>query len=277
MTNRNNDRMVAPLPPQQNTQPQPQNSLLNFVAPTEFVKLPSKGNYYPDGHPLKGKDSLEIKFMTAKDEDILSSPSLLKEGVALDRLLKNIVIDKTINTDSLLIGDKNAILISARISGYGNIYETEVTCPSCGKKSEFEFDLFSAQKVVHGSLPENVQVNEKGNFVFKLPSSKVDLEVKLLTGLEEKRILKILTSDKENSSMIEQYRMMIVSANTVTDKKMLSQFIDVMPISDSVYLKNIYKEISPNVDLKEKFQCYSCGHEQELEVPLGADFFWPNR
>ena len=277
MTNRNNDRMMAPLPPQQNTQPQPQNNLLNFVTPTEFVKLPSKGKYYPDGHPLKEKETLEIRFMTAKDEDILSSPSLLKEGVALDRVLKNIIVDKTINTESLLVGDKNAILISARISGYGNIYETEITCPACQTKFQNEFDLNKVQKITYGEIPEGVEINDSGNFLLTLPTSKIKLELKLLTGLEEKKMLKILTSSNNSGSIIEQYRMMIVSANTVTDRATLDQFIDVMPISDSGYLKNIYKKLSPNIELKHNFQCYSCGHTQELEVPLGADFFWPNR
>ena len=275
MTNRNNDRMMAPLPPQQ-TEQKPQNSLLNFVAPTEFVELPSKGLYYPEGHPLKGKSSIEIKHMTAKDEDILSSPSLLKEGVALDRMLKNIVINKQIDIDSILIGDKNAILIAARQTGYGNVYQTEVICPNCGKRDTHEFGLAQTQKVHHGEIPDDATVNEKGNFEVILPSSKVKIEIKLLRGKDEKKIIKMISSEKK-ATMIDHYRMMIVSANGVEDRNMLNEFIDLMPIKDASYLKKTYKKLNPNVELKYGFQCYSCFHTQELEVPFGADFFWPNR
>jgi len=275
MTNRNNDRMMAPLPPQQ-TEQKPQNSLLNFVTPTEFVELPSKGLYYPEGHPLKGKSSIEIKHMTAKDEDILSSPSLLREGVALDRMLNNIIIDKQINIDSILIGDKNAILIAARKTGYGNVYQTEVVCPNCGKKDTHEFGLAQTEKVHHGEVPEDAVFNEKGNFEITLPASKVKLEIKLLRGGDEKQIIKMIASEK-NTTMIDQYRMMIVSANGVQDRNMLNEFIDLMPIKDASYLKKTYKKLNPNVELKYNFECYSCNHKQELEVPFGANFFWPNR
>ena len=98
-------------------------SPLNFVAPTEFVELPSKGQGYSSDHPLSGKDVIEIKFMTAKEEDILTSATLLKKGIAIDRFMQNIICDKNIKIDDLLIGDKNAILIAARASGYGATYE----------------------------------------------------------------------------------------------------------------------------------------------------------
>tara|TARA_A100001515_G_scaffold85693_1_gene68088 strand:+ start:71 stop:871 length:801 start_codon:yes stop_codon:yes gene_type:complete len=266
---------MAPLPPQQ-TEQKPQNSLLNFVTPTEFVELPSKGLYYPEGHPLKGKNTIEVKHMTAKDEDTLSSPSLLKEGVALDRMLNNIIINKQISTDSLLIGDKNAILIAARKTGYGNVYQTEVICPNCGKKDVHEFGISQTERVHHGLVPEHAKLNEKGNFEISLPSSKVNLEIKLLRGEDEKKIIKMISSQK-TSTMIDHYRMMIVSANGVTDKKLLFEFIDLMPIKDAAFLKKTYKSLNPNVELKHNFQCYSCNHTQELEVPFGADFFWPNR
>ena len=103
-------------------QPNQNQSGLNFVVPTEFVELPSGGKYYTDGHPLTGQETIEIKFMTAKDEDILTSRSLLKKGLAINRFLQNIIVNNEVKVDDLLIGDKNAILTAARVSGYGPEY-----------------------------------------------------------------------------------------------------------------------------------------------------------
>ena len=106
-------------------------SALNFATPTEFVDLPSKGAYYPEGHPLHGQSSIEIKFMTARDEDILTSPTLLKKGLAIDKFLQNIIVNRAINVDTILSGDKNAILVASRINGFGAEYITKVSCPAC--------------------------------------------------------------------------------------------------------------------------------------------------
>ena len=132
---RNRERMGLPnptdtaVPPAQTHQ---ENQGFSVVVPTEFVDLPSKGRYYPQNHPLCNQETIEIKQMTAKEEDMLSSRALLKSGVAIDRVLQSLVMDKTIKVDSLLVGDRNALLIAARVSGYGEDYETSVSCPACG-------------------------------------------------------------------------------------------------------------------------------------------------
>ena len=274
---RNDDRLGVPqMPPtpQQNIT----NSLLQYVAPTQFVELPSKGKPYPPEHPLYNKESIEIRFMTAKDEEILSSQSLLKEGLAVDRFIENVVLDKSIKVNSMLIGDKNAILVAARISGYGSSYDTKIGCPSCGAKQEFSFDLNNL-KVNNGNNVEEVELNEKGNYVFTFPVSKITLEIRLLTGDDEAAIIKRATRNKKAAefSFIDQYKLMTVSANGVTDRTQINQFIELMPIGDSKKLLEVYKAVSPNVEIKDNFICLSCGHMQELEVPFGADFLWPNR
>ena len=131
---RNRDRLGSNTP--QNSSP-PQQALQEnpgfaFVVPTEFVELPSGGRFYPENHPLHGQSTIEIKQMTAKEEDILTSRTLLKNGVAIDRVIQSLITDKRVNSDSLLVGDRNAILIAARVSGYGNEYNTTVGCPACG-------------------------------------------------------------------------------------------------------------------------------------------------
>ena len=106
---------------------------MDFVTPTQFVDLPSKGRY-PEGHPLKGKDSIEIRYMTAKDEDVLTNRSLLKKGLAIDRLIRNLIVDKSVNGRHLYAGDRNAIIVFARASAYGADYRAKIQCPNCGEQ-----------------------------------------------------------------------------------------------------------------------------------------------
>ena len=159
---------------------------LHFVAPTEFVELPSQGKGYPENHPLHGKGEIEIRFMTAKDEDILSSQTLLKKGVALERFLQNILVDKRVDTKKLFVADRNAILIAARVSGYGNLYQTQVSCPSCGTSAEQDFDL-NDKKVVYLNLDSELGIESTGTgtFTTKMPYSKFNVEFKLLLGEDE--------------------------------------------------------------------------------------------
>ena len=278
MSNRNNmDRMGSA--PIHADAPKP--SILDFVSPTEFVELPSKGIGYADDHPLCGKDVIEIRYMTAKDEDILTSETLLKKGIALERLLENIIIDKSIDPKTMLIGDRNALIIAARASGYGNAYDTQVACPNCGTKARMSFDL-SKPKIQEIDIKESqvFSKNEKGNYLIKLPQTNFTVETRLLTGKDESYLTQLAQSKKKNklgdSAMTDQYKMMIVSVEGTTDRSILDRFIDAMPASDSRFLRKAYKAIIPNVKISEDFTCNSCGHEQELEVSFGADFFWPD-
>jgi len=274
MSRNNSDRMGPPVKPAE--QPA-ENPLLNFVKPTLFVDLPSKGKGYPEGHPLKDQEVIEVYQMTAKDEDILTSESLIKKGIVIDRFVYNILVDKSISVDSLLIGDKNAVLIDSRITGYGPEYNTEIVCPSCFTKQSVSYDL-NDKSIYYGT--EN-DTNENGFHELKLPQSGITLEIKQLTSKEEALMVKRLTdqkkSKKNESAVTDQYKLMVVSANGVTDREQLNQFIDLMPLKDSLTLKKFYREVSPNVELKFNFTCKSCEYSQELEVPLGAEFFWPKQ
>jgi len=258
-----------------------QKSILDFVSPTEFVELPSRGLAYSEDHPLYGQDVIEIRYMTAKDEDILTSETLLKKGIALERLLENIIVDKTIDPKTMLVGDRNAVIIAARASGYGEAYETQVTCPNCGTGAQMTFDLSEPklQELDYENL-EFITRNETGNFLIKLPQTDFSVEVRLLTGKDEQYLTQLAQNKKKNklndSAMTDQYKMMIVSVEGVTDKATLGKFIEVMPAADSRFLRKAYKAIIPNVRITEDFSCTSCGHEQELEVSFGADFFWPD-
>ena len=255
---------------------------LHFVAPTEFVDLPSKGLGYPEGHPLFGEDTIEIRFMTAKDEDILSSRTLLKKGVAIERFLDNIIVNKSINCSDLIVGDRNAIIIAARISGYGSDYETQLSCPSCGVKSNFTFDL-NDQTIQESQIDESLFLtkNENGNFNTVMPYSKFNVEFKILMGKDESYLTKLATKNKKDkftdSILTSQYKLMITSIEGHQEQSIIDQYVDNMPTIDSRHLRACYKLAAPDVKVIQTFSCPSCGYEEGMEVPFGADFFWPDR
>ena len=288
MFGRNNeDRVGTQMPPADPPPiiPQNENQESNsfefaFTTPTQFVDLPSKGRFYLEGHPLHGKDSVEIRFMTAKDEDILTSKALLKKGVAIDRLMSNILVDKTLDPDMLLVGDKNAIIVAARISGYGEIYETSVNCPNCGSSGKHSFDL-NNQKIIPGNDFDgfNIEETPEKTFIVTLPLSEARVEVRLLSGLDEKQLLKMSKSKQKNnlpeSPLTDVFKVYIRSVNGNTNVSLINSFVDNLPAIDSRYLRHAYKLVVPTVDLTQEFACNDCGHEQEMEVPFTSDFFWP--
>ena len=257
-------------------------SPLNFVAPTEFVDLPSKGLGYNSDHTMSGKDTIEIRYMTAKDEDILTSKTLLKKGIAVERFLDNIIIDKNVKASSLLVGDRNAIIIAARISGYGADYTTNVTCPACSETSQYNFDLNNA-KVDESTIDETLGLSQtpEGNFKATMPLSKFEVHFKLLTGKDEIYLSKLSTnkakSKLQETVLTDQYKRMIVSVAGYTEQEVINEFVNNLPTRDSRFLRTCYKLANPDVKVIDDFSCTACGFEQELEVPFGADFFWPDR
>jgi len=284
---RNRDRLGGVQ--QHDTTPPPQTMQneggggFSFVVPTEFVELPSQGRFYPEGHPLHGADSIEIRQMTAKEEDILTSRTLLKKGVALDRVVENLIVNKRINPDSLLVGDKNAIVIAMRVSGYGNEYETQVTCPSCTTVQEFNFDLNKAN-IEHGSVgtePWEVEYNGNGTFDVVLPNTEVRVTFRLLTGRDEKSLFNGMERDRKTKKyeqgVTRHLHNIIVAVNDDSSPEAIEFLVTHIPSIDSRFLRLAYRDTAPNVDLTQNFECVGCDYEQDMGVPLTADFFWPDR
>jgi len=259
-----------------------QESPFSFVVPTEFVELPSGGRFYPEGHPLHNESTIEIKQMTAKEEDILTSRSLIKKGIALDRVLKSLIVNRQIDPDSLLIGDKNAIVVATRVSGYGNEYTTAVTCPACTKAQDFTFDLNDSEILTgEEGLELGVVNNEDGTFNVALPKTNVDITFSLLNGRDEKRLIKLSESKKRKKdgekNISLQLRTIIKAVNGDDDPELILYLAENMPSADSRHLRAAYRATNPDLDLTQEFECGECGHEQEMEVPLSAEFFWPDR
>ena len=253
-----------------------------FVVPTEFVELPSGGKYYPPGHALHGESAIEIKQMTAKEEDMLTSKTLLKKGIAIDRVLQSLIVDKRIDPDSLLIGDRNAMIVATRVSGYGSDYNTSVTCPACAHQQKYSFDLNQAD-IFHGRASEEPGLidNGDGTFTTTLPRTKVNVAFKLLTGNDEKNVISGVESDRKRKiherGVTRQLVSILVSVNGDDSPQALNYLVENIPSIDSRHLRLMYKIAAPNIDLNQHFECENCDHEQEMEVPLNADFFWPDR
>ena len=253
----------------------------SFTVPTEHVELPSGGSYYPEGHPLHNQQTVEIRYMTAKDEDTLTSPSLLKKGIALDRLLQNIIVDKAIKPENLYIGDKNALLIASRITGYGADYTVTITCGSCGSNTKSEFDLEESKEIKEIQIPEGVQHIKEDLFFTTLPKTQVGVEFCLLTGADERRILELSETKRRKdliqTPLIDQLRMVLRSVNGSIHAEDINNLIMNMPAFDSRYLRKVFNQVAPGIDLKNTSTCGICGDQEEVELPLTAEFFWPKQ
>ena len=256
---------------------------LSYVTPTEFVELPSRGKFYPSDHPLHNKEVIEMRFMTAKDEDILTSPALLRNGLAIDRLIENLIVETNVNVNDLLLGDKNAVILAARISGYGEQYNVNVTCPNCEASIEHQFDL---SEIPHqnGTIPEDdnedVYLTPEGTFVAKLPKSQFSVEFKLLTGQDEEYLEKVALKTKKlnlpEASATNLLKRLVISVNDVNVTSEINNFIDNMPAQDARFLRACVTTVTPNVDMTQEVECSSCGTTSEMAVPFTSEFFWPN-
>ncbi len=238
-----------------------------FTLPTETVELPSKGLLYSKDSEL-AKGTVEIKYMTAKEEDILTNQAYIKSGIVLDKLLKSLIVSK-IEYDDLLIGDKNAIMVAARILGYG---------------SEYSFEYLGEPQTVDLSQIENKPLKEElfkdntNEFSFTLPKSGNNITFKLLTHKDEQDINRELEGlkkiNKDNSPELStRLKYLITSVNGERDKKDIRNFVDnYLLAQDSRALREYVKEIQPDVDLT----FFPDGNDVRVNIPIGVSFFWPD-
>jgi len=237
--------------------------------PTEVVDLPSKGYFYVEGHPLS-KGKVEVKYMTAKEEDILTSQNLIKQGTVIDTLLQSLIVDKTINVNELLIGDKNAIMVAARILGYGKDYQFTYN------GEEQSVDLSKLEPVDIDFSKFTRGVNE---FSFKLPNSKRQINYKLLSGKDEKEVeaeiksLQKVTKDR-SSELTTRLKKIILSVDGNSDRTYVNSFIDNEFLSrDSLEFRKHLVSMTPDIDMSANIDVD--GEEQEVTIPVTLRFFWP--
>ena len=278
----NSSRFEAPEeePAQEKVEAQPSiTDFMSFAAPTQFVDLPSRGKHYAPNHPLHGQESVEIKFMTAKEEDILASQELIKKGVVLDRLIQSLLINKRISPDDMLLGDKTAIMYAARISAYGPEYNTKFFCRSCNEIVGHEFDLSELAIEDEPDLEDLEVEEEDGIYTCTLPSTGVKVGLRLLTGRDEKEIEKLAKKKSKTGlgPLTTQMLQIVHSINGVTAKAQIYHFIQNMPLRDSKYLRKVHAKVSPSMKTEYDITCGNCGAEQGVELPMTVEFFWPKQ
>jgi len=244
----------------------------------DLVPLPSRGKVYSVDHPLHMSDSVEYRAMTAKEEDILMSQALIKRGTVITELIKSCLINKQIDVQTLLSGDRNALMIAIRASGYGNIYAPSYTCPQCEFKNELEIDLNALPIKPLNIEPVTPGVN---SFEFFLPKSKKKITFKFLNGKEEEEIVADMETRKKkgmmNSTLITgRLLRSITSIEGNSSPSLINKFVQYMPALDSLKLRDYIDTHEPGVSMKIDFKCGSCDHFEEMNLPLGAAFFWPS-
>jgi len=241
-----------------------------FKIPTEIIKLPSNGLTYSK-ESLLHKGEIEMRYMTAKDEDILTNKSYMEKGIVIDKLLQSLIVTK-IDFNELLSGDKDAILIAARILGYGKDYEFDYIHPVTNEKEKGKIDLTTL-----ADKPLSIK-NEENKFDFTLPKSQVNITFKLLTHGDENRIseeIKGLKKMNPNGSYDSSTRLkyIITSVNGKSEIKDIREFVDKHLLApDARALRNYYAEIQPGVEMKY----YLEDIEESINVPIGLNFFWPD-
>jgi hypothetical protein len=244
--------------------------------PTEVITLPSKGLGYAENHPL-AKGEIEIKYMTAKEEEILASQNLIKKGVVLDMLFESIIADKSINIDDILLGDKNAIVLATRILGYGPEYKVGIA----GEDGETEEVVVDLSKVQTNEVdPKKLKRNNEYEFV--TPTGKNVIVFKLLTHGDEKKIdldvkaMSRLNKGGASQELTTRYRYMIKSVDGKEDTKSIVDFVNNKFLArDTRAFRAYLKELQPDMNMEFEWTNPQTGVKEAKPIPMGVGFFWP--
>lgn len=246
--------------------------------PVETVPLPSAGKAYPPSSTLHLQEMVDIRAMTTREEDILTSQALLKKGTVISELIRSCLVNKDIQPVELLVGDRNAVMVAIRITGYGSDYDAEVQCGECDVKSSQTFDL--------GALPlkrlelEPVELG-MNVFEFTLPATKKRVRFKYLTGRDEEEIL--ATQQKQQKLGLSSDALVttnllysLVAVEGVEDRSRIAKFVRMMPARDSLALRNYMRDNEPGIRMRQSVECPSCGNVEEVGMPMGVNFLWPS-
>jgi hypothetical protein len=246
--------------------------------PVETVPLPSGGRVYPSSSPLHGHDTLEIRSMTAREEDILTSAALMKKGTIISELLRSCLVDKSIDPQAMTTGDRNALMVAVRITGYGPDYDVEVNCNECGTKTPRTFNLaeLPIQRLKINPVAEGLN-----QFEFLLPHTKKKVMFRFMTGHDEQEISS--TSDKAKklglggeTNVTSNLLHSIISVDGVEDRAKIAQFVRSMPARDSLALRSYIRDNEPGILMRQEVECPTCKTTEEVGMPIGVSFLWPS-
>jgi len=248
--------------------------------PSEVVDLPSKGWFYDEASPL-ANGQIDIKYMTAREEDILTSQNLIKKGVVLDKLLEALIVTPGVKLDDILVGDKNAIFISSRVLAYGKDYKIKFKDPSNNEDVEDMVDLTQLQ-----AREFDFEKCERGVgiFEYELPHSKRKIYWKLLTHADEQAIdaelksMKKFTKNKNQTAEVTtRLKYVIQALDGNEDRSRIKSFVDKELLArDSLALREHIRENTPDLDMTFNFESEDTGYTERMTIPLGVDFFYPS-
>jgi hypothetical protein len=255
-------------------------SKLSFIASTEMVKLPTKGLYYPKSSPLYGVEEVELKHMTAKEEDILSSLTSENSKDKFIRIVQGILVSPDVDASLFCEQDLTAILLNARKTGFGNTFTVSELCLGCAEITRFEFDL-SKQEFVFPNEGKVTYDPETDTIEFMLPALQMKVKAKILNEQE------VLALDQERQKKEElgiEYnrttsflRASIVEVQGYDDKELLRELAEGMPAIDALYYKEVYTDFRPKLSTLQEVECQSCGAVNRKEVPASWAFFRPDQ
>ena len=252
--------------------------MAGFSVPRDFVMLPSKGRVYSADNALHNLEELEVRHLTAADEDIMTSRALLRSGKAIDTMLANVILNKSIKVEDFISGDKNAILTFLRITGYGPEYPVEIECPNCDEEINYDFDLSTLKMKF---LDDDPVAEGQNRFAFVLPSG-VNIEFKLLNSAEDSKIsaeqekYKKATNSPLERVVTTRLKHQIISVDGTSDQSLINRFVDSMNVRDSRAFRKYLEELEPDVIMKQDFVCPMCSHTEEVDIPITVGFFWPD-
>lgn len=257
----------------------------------ELAKLPSRGLLYDEEHPLCDEEFVEIKHLTATEENILTSGGLIKSGKFVDTLMKSVMKNKSINPDDLFTGDKNAILITIRVASFGPEYRVNLVCTNrkCGKEyiGNFMLDQLELKTFDEENIPNGVEVVGRNLFETILPVSKSKVRFKLLTQkaydeieqAQENRVKAMMKAKlpppEVDTFSTDKLIKCIESVDGKTSKDHISKWVSKLPIKDSRRISSLIKKIEPKIIMKQELTCPHCKDKKEVNMPLTVEFFWP--
>ena len=240
--------------------------------PTELIDLPSQGKVYPKDSPLSG-GKIELKYMTTREEDILMSQNLIKKGLVIDKLIDSLIVTKGVKQDDLILGDKNAVLIAARILAYGPEYTVKIPNPNnIDEQIEHTFDL---AKCEFKEVVEGLDYS-KNSFDYTTEIGKNKLKFKLLTGVEEKLINKDVEQSAKfgyESNISTRLRYQVTEVDGDTNQDTINNYTQNMLARDSAAFRKYIQEITPDIDMEQKIELG--GETVSVSIPLTVEFFWP--
>jgi hypothetical protein len=252
--------------------------MTDFKFASETIELPSRGWYYSEGHPL-ASGKLDVYYMTAHHEDILTSRNLIQKGTVIDKLLESLIATPEAKYGDLLIGDKNALMIASRIMGYGKNYDVTVPCSKCEFKNDVTINL---EECPEKNVPTDTTKKGQNCFEFTLPFSKKVITFKILTHQDEQDASKEIEALKKaersevGKEVTTRMTYSILSVDGDPSKDTVRKFVEVMPARDAAAFREYGKSIAPDIDLSFNFECSECDHTERMEVPMGVTFFWPH-